>query len=265
MTKKLIAIDLDGTLLDVKGRYSPATGAYLRRLSNEGHEIVLASGRPFRSMKKIYDDLQLHSPVICYNGALVFHPADASFIPLKRSFNASTIRDLVHKTKAIVSSYMAESFDNIYINVEDDRLDRYFPYADMKIIRGDLEQTLKEDVYTCLFNCPIEKMGELRAACEPIPGIGWRSWSNNTHSELFIPGSDKGAALRYVMEALGIVKEDAYAFGDAENDISMLDASGHPFAMKENKVPSLLSRFPHTKNSVDEDGVMVALMEEFGR
>ena len=262
MNKGLIGIDLDGTLLDARGTYSRATGDYLRALASQGYDIVIATGRPYRAMKRIYEDLRLNSPVICYNGALVFHPKDESFAPIKRAFPSSTIKQIVKGSAPIVLSYMAESSRSVYIDIEDPFLERYFPYSNMKIVEGPLGETVNEDVFTCLFHSVDGTMDELKKHCESFPGIAWRSWSNCNYSELYIPGADKGSAFAYVRQTLGYGDDDrVYAFGDAENDIAMLEKAGHPFAMKHNKVPDLLSRFPQTKNSVDEDGVMNTLKE----
>ena len=72
MDRYLIAIDIDGTLLNKDRVISKATKEYLLKLSNEGHLIVLASGRPIRSLVQFHDELKLDTPLICYNGALVF-------------------------------------------------------------------------------------------------------------------------------------------------------------------------------------------------
>ena len=263
MNKPLIAVDLDGTLLDASGRYSEATRDYLRRLSSAGFEIVLASGRPYRSIEPIYRDLNLRSPIICYNGALVFHPFDRSFGRINKTFPKESIISIYEKTKGYVDAFMAESPSRIYVNRRDERLGLYFPFEGMDVIEGDYGDILKEDVYTCLFSCPIDHHDLLESVCNQHQGIRWRSWTNSIYSELFIPGANKGSALSFVMDQLGAKKEDVYAFGDASNDIDMLRQAGHPFAMKGCRVPDLMKDFTTTKNSVDEDGVMVELQRLF--
>ncbi|MCR5348941.1 MAG: Cof-type HAD-IIB family hydrolase [Bacilli bacterium] len=261
MIKGIVAVDLDGTLLDVAGQYSTATRDYLRKLTSAGYAVVLASGRPYRSMKAIYEDIGSTAPLICYNGALSFDPKDPSFPTLSKTFPKESIQTIFEKTRHYVHSFMAESLTYVYANQVDQRLNRYFPYAGMGLALGPLSESLRENVYTCLFNCPVELHGQLKEDCESVPGISWRSWSNSVYSELFIPSADKGDALAYIMEHLNVKKEDVYAFGDAENDITMLSKAGHPFAMKNNRVPELLSRFPQTENPVEEDGVIVELQK----
>ena len=79
MDSYLIAFDMDGTLLNDKKNISFLTRHYLKKLSRQGHKIVLASGRPSRAMNRYYDELGLSTPMICYNGAYLFSPKDKNF------------------------------------------------------------------------------------------------------------------------------------------------------------------------------------------
>ena len=254
--KGIIAIDLDGTLLDLKGRYSIATRDYLRSLTEQGYQIVLASGRPFRAMASIYEDLHCNSPIIAYNGAYVFHPLDPSFPTLKRPFDAKTIQTVYQKTRHIAQSFMAESLENIYVDQRDEYLNNYFPYANMNLHVGPLDQTVSEEVFTCLFRSDVADDSRIKEAVDEVEGISWRAWGSSLYSELFIPDAHKGTALSFVMEALGVSHENVYAFGDATNDIPLLSVAGHPFAMKNSHAKEMFDLFPSTKKTVDEDGVI---------
>ena len=262
MTKPLIVVDLDGTLLNEKGSYSTRTRDFFRKLNEEGYPLILASGRPYRAMKRIYEDLRCHAPVISYNGAYVFHPLDPSFPVFEASFDAKTINRIYDKTKGYVHSFMAESREIIFIDREDQNLARYFPYYDMDIRVGPLSSTVTEATFTCLFHCDPEDLGRLKDDCHSIAGVAWRAWHNSSYSELYIPNAHKGTALTYLLRVMGRDKKDVYAFGDSENDIPMLLEAGHPFAMANNRTPELMSSFPLTKKPVDEDGVMMTLLEE---
>ena len=84
--KYLIAIDLDGTLLNKKSKISLANKLYLRKLERQGHKVILASGRPSRAVKFFRKQIGLHTPIICYNGAFCFHPDDDSFPQIVYNF-----------------------------------------------------------------------------------------------------------------------------------------------------------------------------------
>ena len=74
----LITIDLDGTLIQGFDNYDKQSFELLKELSKNNY-IVIATGRPYRSSKYYYDLLNLNTPIINYNGALVHHPKDKNF------------------------------------------------------------------------------------------------------------------------------------------------------------------------------------------
>ena len=77
--KHLIVLDLDGTLLQGFSTYDEETFEYLRKLNKEGHIVMIATGRPYRSSNFVYEALELKSPIINYNGARVTNPTDNNY------------------------------------------------------------------------------------------------------------------------------------------------------------------------------------------
>ncbi len=72
----LIALDLDGTLLTDNKTISERTLKTLKRLQQEGHIVMISTGRPFRSSVQYYHELELNTPIVNFNGAFVHHPLD---------------------------------------------------------------------------------------------------------------------------------------------------------------------------------------------
>ena len=72
MEKYLIALDMDGTLLNKSHVISKTTSDYFKQLEKDGHIIVIASGRPVRGIMNFYKELELDTPIICYNGAYIY-------------------------------------------------------------------------------------------------------------------------------------------------------------------------------------------------
>ncbi|MBP6360057.1 MAG: HAD hydrolase family protein, partial [Enterococcus sp.] len=70
MTKKLIAIDLDGTTLNSHSLISPRTASVLKKATAAGHYVSIATGRPYRMSAQFYLQLQLETPMVTFNGAL---------------------------------------------------------------------------------------------------------------------------------------------------------------------------------------------------
>ena len=93
----LIAVDMDGTLLNSKKKISLKTYFYLRKLSKQGHKIILASGRPIRALKFYYDKLKLDTPMVCYNGSFIYSPTDKNFKTIDNRFTIPMVLD-IYKT-----------------------------------------------------------------------------------------------------------------------------------------------------------------------
>jgi Cof subfamily protein (haloacid dehalogenase superfamily) len=260
MNKKLIAIDIDGTLLDNEFLLSPYTISVVLSLIKKGHIIILATGRPYRSLSPFYKELGLIFPVICYNGALVFNPSDPSFPLFKRSFPKDKVKRIVEEIGPRSISTMAESFEDIYISKEDEYLDHFFPYFGMKIHLGPLEETLDNDPYTTIFRSMKEDDEAIKEIVER-EGLGYRHWRASKYSEVFTPNTSKGSAIAFLQKHYGITREDTIAFGDSDNDFEMLQKASMPFAMPSKRAENFLKDFPRAKANNDEDGVAKTLEE----
>ena len=147
---------MDGTLLNEKKTISFKTKRYLKKLSKQGHKIVLASGRPSRAMMKYYNELGLTTPMVCYNGAYVFSPSDKNFKPLEFEFPKEIICDVISKIRPHIKNVMCEDEVNIWVDKEDKYLDKFFWYENMNVIFGDLVNTLNKNPMTCIVQTPFE-------------------------------------------------------------------------------------------------------------
>ncbi len=121
MRIQLVAIDLDGTLLNSSKQITDTSAAIIRTARRDvGTHIVLASARPPRSVMPFYDLLELEAPMINYNGALVYDPLSHRVI-LHKPIPAENVRGLVMLARSIYPGVLvsAEVMDEWYT----DRLD----------------------------------------------------------------------------------------------------------------------------------------------
>ena len=93
----IIALDMDGTLLNSKKEISFKTALYLKKLSKQGHKIIISSGRPKRSIERYYNQLKLNTPVIGYNGELIYSPNDINFNEVRHSLDKDMIKEILKK------------------------------------------------------------------------------------------------------------------------------------------------------------------------
>ncbi len=261
LKKPLIAIDIDGTLLSPKYELLPFSKAYLTSLSEKGFCIVLSSGRPYRAMKRIYDELKCFGPLICYNGSHVFSPS-SSFKEKKSAFSKDTLKKILEELSPFLDGWQIEDEANIYRHGIGSELKDFFPEEGMDII-AEASSSLPIDPYSVVFKEKERNDSLFLSAIEKCPGIQWRHWTGSPYSELHLDGVSKGKALAFVLKELGYSKENAYAFGDSDNDYEMLSEVAHPFAMANSKSRILLKEFPVTEKGNSEDGVAYELSKYF--
>lgn len=259
MTDKpcLIAFDMDGTLLNNKKTISFLTKRYLKKLTKQGHKIVLASGRPSRAMMKYYDELGLSTPMVCYNGAFLFSPYDSNFKTVEFEFPKEIIVEVINKIRPHIKNVMCEDQDNIWVDKKDDYLDKFFWYKDMNIIYGDLSETLHKNPMTCIVQTPFEyrEDNEIHEVMKAYPELDVRFWTGSPYFELYFKKTSKGASIDIISKYYNIPKERIIAFGDAGNDIEMFDYAGVSVAMvngKESlkKVASMVSIKDNNHNGI---------------
>lgn len=237
MEKYLIAIDLDGTLLKDWATVSQKTIEYLREIQTKGHQIVLATGRPFRSSEKFYDLLGLTTPLINYNGGLVTSKNDPLFKGYSLTVDKKAILDIFETNKKYIHNAFGEVKDDIYLLEDTEEIQPLIHnFNGAKLTVGDFSETLTEPTNGFII---IANKGEGHHIEEYVKKhysekVLFRNWGNEYRFiiELFSPMTNKGRALKYVSEYLGFTPEQTIVFGDAHNDIEMLQFGGRSVAMK---------------------------------
>ncbi len=259
MEKKLIVLDIDGTLIKDNEPLSLKAKEVLSKLVKEGHEVVFASGRPIRAILPYYESIGCHSPIIAYNGLWSHRPLTLGKKP-GYCFKKEDVQKIYDEVKDKVASFMAESETAIYSLIHDDYLDMFFPYKGMEEIAGP-SLTFKEDLLTVLFESSKENEKYIEEAISAYPEYGFRRWTNSPYSELYRIGIDKGFGVKLIQNALGISKENTIAIGDSDNDFTMLETAKTAYAIKGSKSKKLLSSFKATDKSLAEDGAVLILEE----
>ena len=260
--KGIVAIDMDGTLLRPDETVSPFSVSVLREIQSRGYLVLLCSGRPYRALKSTYEAIGCEGPCVCYNGGLVFDPSNPDFPRREYRFPKEELEEVYQKARPYAGVIEAEDGETLFATSRDEFLDVYFPTRGIETVYGEFP-VLPSDPYTFLFSYKPKDKETLREMFSGHASFGFRFWRDRPYAELFSPKADKAQALLYVMEKVGVGKEDVYAFGDGSNDKCMLRVSGHPYAMKNAKPDLLEGEFPITKKGNSEDGVALTLQEIF--
>ncbi|WP_221356886.1 HAD family hydrolase [Streptomyces beigongshangae] len=262
---KLVATDLDGTLLRGDGTVSGRTAAALTAAEAAGIRLVLVTGRPPRSLGALHDTVGRHFAITA-NGAAVYAP-DGTAVRLS-PFPADRLTALVARVRAAAPGV---SFAFEY--EKDFGHEEAYPawsYGEAVVeLIGAAEELLAQEparpVLKILAHHPSLPLRDFHLRARAGAGAD----AETTHStglslvEFSAPGVTKASALTAWSSGLGLGPDDIAAFGDMPNDLPMLRAVGRSYAMA-NADPEVrrAARF-HTASN-DEDGV-ARVLEEFVR
>lgn len=268
MSYRLIALDVDGTLIAEDLQVPDRTAAAIRQALDEGIYVTLATGRMFPSARRFAHLLDIQAPLICCQGALIAEPTGGNRL-FHRGVPAALAIEVVRQMRS------AGYHMNIYI---DDTLyvDRVTPeaefYAGMSLVTpnpvGDVIPLIEEaaargveptklvvvaaETHTPLIcsnlqTCYAGRLGVVRS---------YRLFTEITH-----PTVTKGAALAWLAEHLGVPRDEVLAIGDNDNDIEMLQWAGMGVAMGQ-AAPHVRAAARHVTGHIHEAGAAAAI-EEF--
>ncbi|MER7418644.1 HAD family hydrolase [Micromonospora peucetia] len=263
---RLIATDIDGTLLRDDRTLSPHTAEVLARLSARGTPVVLVTGRPIRWLKMVYEELAEPLPAICANGAVVYDPVADEVLradPLAPQLLAEVARRLRAEVPEV--SFAVEIVDSRQM-----RHEAHYPLrwdADHDAIRA--VETPEE-----LLAAPAVKLLARSAEHDPdafvaLVAAALEGLAESTHSsysglvEISAAGVTKAAGLAWYCARLGIDSRDVLAFGDMPNDVPMLTWAGRGVAVA-NAHHAVLAIADEVTAANSADGVAVYLEKVFG-
>jgi len=259
MPYSLIALDLDGTVLREDLTISPRVQRTLAQAAAQGLRLILASGRGYPSMRRWVVELGIIEPVISYQGAVVTDPVSHTCLR-RRTFPRALVAELASLARRNDLSLTLYADDRIY--VEDKRhsdafYEKWFGLPCQVV--DDLALALPTDPFKCIYIAPEAQLDGVRPEFERQ--FGTRLQIMRSH-RLFLEGLplgvDKGTALAWVAERLGIPREETVAVGDSGNDTAMIAWAGLGVAMG-NASPEAKSVADYVAPTVDDDGLAEAL------
>ena len=239
MMYKLLALDLDGTVLNSKHTISPALVKTIKRISEFVH-VVIVTGRHHVAAQPYYNELGLKTPIICCNGTYLYDYATnnvisensiakntaAKFIELSEQHNLKMVmyvRDAMLYSTQRPIAYMEALL----------QWSQSFPEGTQPTIRkvDDFHSELLASDYTWKFvveGGDIETFANIEFVKTHFNGE--RSWIDRV--DFSAAGNSKGIALTQYTEQLGISLQECVAVGDNHNDVSMLKLAGLGIAMQ---------------------------------
>ena len=231
-TYEVLALDLDGTILDMQLRLDPRDVAAVQRALAAGWRVIACTGRPFPGALPWVRRLGLTDPFVCYQGAQVRAPDGETLLDrgIRREVAAEVIR-FARERDLHVQAYRDDS-----LLVERDRPEAhaYAQHAEIEIhLVPDLIAAMAEVTPKLVIVAAADIMeGLLSETRERWRGRLFIATSLPTFLEFTDPSADKGTALEFLAQRLGFSAQRAVAVGDGRNDRPMLEWAGLKVAVE---------------------------------
>lgn len=267
MDKKMLVLDIDGTLTNSKKEITKETKAAITRVLKDGHVVVIASGRPTPGTRKVCEELELSrfgGYVLSYNGAKITSLKDNS---------------VVHQ-KTLEKRYIPQIYEYVIANdmgmmtYEDDaaitgtRIDEYMELEarinsiELKSVENFTDY-VSFPVNKCLLTAPCDFAEK---ACNVLAKKYEGELSIYRSEPFFVEimpqGVDKAASLEVLRCIVGIERENIIACGDGFNDLSMIKYAGVGVAMS-NGAEVVKAAADYVAPSNDEDGLVDVIEKYF--
>ena len=284
MTVSLLALDLDGTLLDVHGQISDRNRLAIDTAREQGVHVALVTGRRFRDSRPVALELGLDVPLISHNGALTKHAATlqtVSVLPLP----VAAARDALQVGRTTgADALLSDDYEGLGVLVYDhirggnSAANRYISWArrihgekeDVRAVKQvkSLEEYLDHDPIHLSFSGGCEEMDQLEEVLKTELGATVKILSTKyleqdfTLLDVVNPAASKGAGVAAAAAELTVSREEIMAIGDNYNDLEMLLFAGIGVVMAN--APLTLREIAglHPTASNSEDGVALAI-EQF--
>lgn len=259
---RLLALDVDGTILDSSHALRPRVTAAIHAAREAGMVVTLATGKLLPSVRSLLDALAIDGPQITVNGAATLDAttgAKVRFCPLSQ-----------HDTRAIVEAVRAADPDVLvsYFTTDSIFMDNPHPEASIFDEFGEGPPILVPDLLSpdlppaakILLSGDPSRLNSIRRRI--TPALAERVTITATSSEFlefFDFAAGKGVALNALRETLGLPREAVIAVGDGENDVPLLQEAGLAVAMGNTTSTALRAAAHHVTTSNDEEGLAVLL------
>lgn len=271
MAVRLIALDIDGTLLDSRWQLPEANRAAIAAATRRGVEVALVTGRRYDFALPVAQRVEAPVTMIVSNGAIIrTHDGETHLRHLLPCATAARVLELTRQWRdcaAVIFDRRRENQIVLEAMNSDDLIRTAYYTRNQEFIglANPLESCLTEDPIQVMLSGSVASMQEtakaLRAAefaAEYAVAVTVYEARNFSMVDVINPACSKGASLAEWAALRGVAREEVLAIGDNHNDLEMLTFAGIPVVMG-NSVPELKCRGWHETASNDEGGVAAAI------
>lgn len=262
MQYKLIAVDMDGTLLNSEGIITEKTRASIQRAVEKGAVFSICTGRPIQGVEAFNKLLNLDAPFITYNGAMIVMGKSKEIL-FQQVLPTEVARNILSIGKTLGTTIVMWSNNKLYAYELNERVLDYKKISTVEpIIIQNEEEIIQSGITKILWYDDTEKLDyyqsilkdKLRDSCNYCT-------TRPVFLEFFNKDVSKAVAMEKLGEHFGIRREEMIAVGDGFNDLSMIEYAGLGVAMG-NAPEEIKSKADYVTLSNDEDGV-AHVLEKF--
>lgn len=257
--RKLIAVDLDGTLLNWRKKVSDRTINTLIKAQKEGHVVMIATGRPYDTSINYAKELQLDKfggYMSNFNGGLITNIKTGDKIQ-DIKFELDLLREIIGYIDKLGVDYSILHDNNLYTNYHSRLIFRiYRKIIGQNVIRDESHNKYIDfSVNKILLN---DWMGNLKNTMKKINDkFGDKietSFSSSVSIEITPKETSKGQSILEVAKIEGVDEKDTIAFGNYGNDLSMMRLGGIGVAMK-NSSKEILEASDYITDTNNREGI----------
>ncbi len=257
---RLVAIDVDGTLMERGKPVSSNVRRAIERAQNQGTIVTLASGRMFPLLEHLVSDLKITSPVICYGGALVVDPGTRRSL-YERGVPLDLARAVIQEARRRDLTARVYVGEQVFVEQMAPGAYNFESLQRVNAVKvPDLVAHVDRDPTHLAIDAPPERtralVEEMRRVFSPALHV---TTGHPLLTEFSHPDVHKGSALAWLASEVGVSREQTLAIGDDWNDLEMLRFAGLGVAVANAHPDVLALAAIATVPSVSEDGVAVAL------
>lgn len=257
---KMVATDIDGTILGYDFVFRPAVKKCIKDLQNAGIKVVLVTGRMHYATEKIAKTLGITTPLVSYQGGLIKEQGENGKILYEKTLSPERAKEIIKWAKennVHINLYMK---DVLYVENDDIAVRRYtgeraIPYKVCKF--DDLEIEHVNKILAIDFDDAQRVTGWVNYLREKMPEL-YIVKSTPYFCEITNNEAKKSCAVEFLSNLWGIKKEEILTIGDQNNDIELLKSGGIAVAMG-NGTPELKSCADFVTDTIDNDGFVKAV------
>lgn len=253
---KLVALDMDGTLLNDNLEISTRNRDKIINLVKSGIHVVLATGRTFKAARYYANELGLDIPIITYNGSLIKEVITEKVIYSTQITNevARKILGIGEKLDVYTKAYID---DVLFVAGESEEAVSFSQNHRISYeVIGKLSENINDNPYMIVFNDSIEKIDRIKKCLNDSKDLPVSFTLSTPNSlEVMDIGVSKAKALEYLAKELNIARDEVIAIGNSLNDYEMISWAGLGIAMRNSDDQlldkwNIISHYDNNENGV---------------